>query len=325
MELGVLLAWWNLVYLAPLGLSIVFLGAQISGIEGDFDGADLPAIEGDADADVDVDADADVDVDADADVDIDADADLDVDADVDVDADADIDVDADVDVDVDADADVDVDADADADLDADGHVEVDIDADADLDADVDGAAETHVTVTSHDGHVAAEGPSLALQIAHFVGVGRVPISLLGMCLSLTWGMIGLTLNSALRMVFTSPSIFFPISFFGTAILSLGVTSTFARVVGNLMPKTSTFGTKRAALAGSIGKTLYRLRPGKDGTIRVRDEQGNLIQCAAFTKAKKEIPGSTEVLLIRYSRKRKAFEVELAPEELKTKLLEEDDD
>ena len=311
MELGVLLAWWNLVYLAPLGLSIVFLGAQISGIEGDFDGAELPSIEGDADADVHVDVDGDADVH------------------VDIDGDADADMDADVHVDVDGDADVHVDLDGDAHIDLDGHVDVDgdahVDVDGDVHVDVDGDAhietETHVTV--HDGHIDGEGPSMALQIAHFIGVGRVPVSLLGMCLSLSWGMIGLTLNSALRIVFSSPSVFFPISFFGTAFLSLGVTSTFARVVSKLMPKTSTFGTKRAALAGSIGKTLYRLRPGKDGTIRVRDEQGNLIQCAAYINTKKEIPGNTEVLLIRYSKKRKAFEVEIAPEELKTKLLEED--
>ena len=77
MPLNLLLAWWNLVYIVPFALALIYLGLFV------FTGITF----GDADADVDADADADVDacttvhVEAHvADIDADADADLDSDA-----------------------------------------------------------------------------------------------------------------------------------------------------------------------------------------------------------------------------------------------------
>src|SRR5882757_7838975 len=86
-----LLNWWNLIFLLPFGLALLYLGLYTtSGITF-----------GDADADVDMDADADMD----ADGDLGADAGGDIDHDLDADGDVDHDVDADHDVDGDADGD----------------------------------------------------------------------------------------------------------------------------------------------------------------------------------------------------------------------------
>jgi hypothetical protein len=86
-----LLGWWNLIFIVPFFLALVYLGVYtLTGVTF-----------GDADHDADLDADHDVD----ADVDADADADIDADADVDADADTDIDADTDADADSDADAD----------------------------------------------------------------------------------------------------------------------------------------------------------------------------------------------------------------------------
>jgi hypothetical protein len=69
------------------------------------------------------------------------------------------------------------------------------------------------------------------------------------------------------------------------------------------------------LEGAVGKLLYSLKPGKTGTARVRDRSGNLIQCSVFTEDVNEIRSGESVLLIRYVKKDKAFEVEIAPTEL----------
>jgi hypothetical protein len=81
------LAWWNLVFLVPFGLALVYLGVYtISGVT--FGDAD-------ADHDVDIDGDSDVDADAHGDVEVEGDHDVDTDADADGDADADADHDHD--------------------------------------------------------------------------------------------------------------------------------------------------------------------------------------------------------------------------------------
>ncbi|MFW5867438.1 MAG: hypothetical protein ACOCX2_06450 [Armatimonadota bacterium] len=82
-----LLAWYNLIFVAPVGLAGVYLALSATGI-GDLGGeADI-----DTDADIDVDGDADLDLDHDLDMDHDLDADLDADADVEVEGDLDHDV-----------------------------------------------------------------------------------------------------------------------------------------------------------------------------------------------------------------------------------------
>jgi membrane protein implicated in regulation of membrane protease activity len=75
-----LLNWWNLIFLLPFGLALLYLGLYtVSGITF-----------GDADVDADADLDTDADLDADTDLDHDLDAGHDLDADHDADADHDL-------------------------------------------------------------------------------------------------------------------------------------------------------------------------------------------------------------------------------------------
>src|SRR5687768_8649258 len=85
-----LLGWWNLMFLLPLGLALLYVGVYaVSGLT--FGHAD-------ADADAGADVDADTDLHADADVHADVHADADADGDVEADADAEMDGDAHADV-----------------------------------------------------------------------------------------------------------------------------------------------------------------------------------------------------------------------------------
>lgn len=100
-----LLAWWNLIFVVPFGLALVYLGFYtLTGVSfGDPE----------ADADADVDADGDVDADAEVDANVDADADGEIDADAEVDGDAEADAEADGDHDADGEQDADSDHDPD--------------------------------------------------------------------------------------------------------------------------------------------------------------------------------------------------------------------
>ena len=79
-----LIQWWNLIFVLPMGLALMYLGLMT------FSGVTF----GDADADHDFDADHDLDADHDVEADADSDADADGDAETDGDTDADHDAEA---------------------------------------------------------------------------------------------------------------------------------------------------------------------------------------------------------------------------------------
>ena len=295
---GTLLAWWNLAYVIPFGFGLLFLAMQLSGL-GETD-SDMGEVDGEVHAEIEADAGVDADVHADVDVDADADVDMDVHADVDMDVHGDLDVDAHADVDMDVHADVDAHADVDVhgDLDADGHLPAEADH-GDL-----------------DGHLGLDGVASGLmKFGMLLGVGKVPLSTLFMTLCFTWGFFGYVNNLWLSGIFPAPGVFFTLSALLTAVVSFGSTSIFARAFARLVPTYSSFHTRESQLVGRLGEALYVIKPGSTGTLRVRDAHGNLLQYPAFHDEEGPIRGGTPILLLRWSGKRKAFEVETAPPEL----------
>src|SRR5439155_16281452 len=169
MTVQALLAWWNLIFVVPFGLALVYLALYtLSGVTF-----------GEADADSHFDTDGDADVDAHADLDTDVDAHAEVDADAHADADAD--------------------SHADADADAEGHVPL---------------------------HIAA----LA-----FLGVGRVPLSVLLMVMLMAWGATGFIVNQIVGPRFGAgprPAI---LSIPAAALVSLALTRLLVRAIDRWLP------------------------------------------------------------------------------------------
>src|SRR5207249_11936126 len=94
------------------------------------------------------------------------------------------------DADADGGIDHDIDTDVDAHIDVDAHVDVDHDvADADTDADADADHEADHD-TEAEGGGGTSQPSIALQALSWVGIGKVPASIVLMVLALSWGFIG---------------------------------------------------------------------------------------------------------------------------------------
>jgi hypothetical protein len=228
--------WWNLNFLAPLAVAMVYLAAIV-----------LTGV-GVSDGDIDADADADADTDADADADVDADADAD--------------------------------ADTDTDTDADGH-----DADAD------------------SGHGSAAAMALT-----WLGVGRVPVSLLAVVLLLTWGAAGLITNLALR-----PRVDWDvarISLSVAAILSVLVTRSVVMLIGRYMPLNETSARPLGQLVGRVGQAIYAIDE-RFGMAGVRDAQGDLHQVACRVgDGVPPIDKGSRVKLVAYSAGRRMFFVRL---------------
>lgn len=240
-----LLSWWNLIFLLPFSLALLYLGLYTaSGITF-----------------------------GDADVDHDLDVDGDVDADADVDADHDLDADHDVDGDHDAGADHDADADQDA------------DSDSDADTDQDTQTPIHAAMLS------------------WMGVGRVPVSIVLMVLLLTWGVTGFLTNAFLQARGATAAIAsVPLA----ALTSIIFTHLVVTAIVRYLPLYETTAKRRHALLGCIGEAILPIDQ-KFGMVGVRDATGDLYQvpCRAGESCD-VIPKGTMVQLISYNVKQGLF-------------------
>ena len=241
--------WWNLVFLAPFLLALIYLGVYAaSGVTF-----------GDADADAGVDADADVD------------------------ADMDHDLGGDVGHDIDADADHDFGADADADADAD----TDHDAGGDQDGDAGGHSSVFAALT-------------------WLGVGRVPLSIVLMVLLLSWGAIGFATNVLARDLFADPGRLIMLSLPAALAGSMLVTGGISKAIVKLIPLNETFAHRRHELLGSVGEAVFMIDQA-GGVVMVRDEEGNLSQVAArVQEGEGPIAKGNKVRLVAYDGPRKLF-------------------
>lgn len=310
-----LLAWYNLIFVAPVGLAGVYLALSATGI-GD--------LSGEADFDTDVDADVDTDFDHDVDLDMDHDVDLDLDADADMDFDHDVDVDMEHDLEVDLDADADADLDVDHDLDMDHEVEADADHDLQLGHDAEAESVVAQDVEGHD-HLGAEHevhempasahePSLLIRALSILGFGKVPVSILMTCLMVIFGATGLMANGLFETVVPwswGPDLYFWPSLALALFASFGLTGSVARTLNRLMPTKETYAITEEELVGQVGVSVYGIPDGRLGPVNVKDTGGTVHQEMA-RGIDGAVPKGAEVLLVRYHREEDYYDVATSP-------------
>lgn len=257
MTLDWLLGWWNLVFVVPFGLALLYLILYAaSGVTF-----------GDADADGDL-------------------AEPDVDHDVHLGHDAHLDHD----LDVDPDADLDVEADVDADL------------DGDLDADVDGpeapAGGTH-----------AIEPGGFRSALTWLGVGRVPLSVLLMVLMLAWGATGFLVNQLARESVGSDWRVALLSLPAALAVGLFVTRGVVRAIDRWVPLDETSARRRHDLLGLAGVAVYDVT-ARFGMVGVRDDHGDLYQvpCRLAAGHADVIPKNATAVLVAYNARERLYHV-----------------
>jgi hypothetical protein len=245
-----LLGWWNLLFIVPFALALMYLGIYtLSGLTF-------------------------------GDVEVDHDIDTDVDADVDAHIDVDHDIDTDVDHDVDADADHDVESDHDADSDSD-----------------------------HEANEASTGgsnQSAAMLALSWLGVGKIPASIVLMVLAMSWGAIGFIANQALRgpvgqaLHKEEPA---AVALGSIPLAGLGallITSFLSRTAARALPKLETYAQRKHQLLGNVGEAIYDI-DRKFGMANVRDDRGNLFQIACrLDREGPAVPKGSRVKLTGYN-------------------------
>jgi hypothetical protein len=215
---------------------------------------------------------------------------------------SDQDLDLDTDVDMDVDVDMDLDAVFDADLDTDVAITHGIDGDVDLGHDLDFDSDVdHDLVTV--GQDADFEPGVLTKTLGFLGVGKIPISIIMITSSLLWGLSGWIANKLIPgfevaphvLVFGSMGIAFATMVLGTGFLS--------RMLEKVMPTMQTFATTNADLIGSIGEARYQIT-SEVGSVTVYDQYGNYQEVPA--RAREKITSGTKVVLMKFDKQNKVF-------------------
>jgi hypothetical protein len=223
----------------------------------------------------------------------------DADADAGVDHDVDASMDSDGHLSFEHDADTDLSHDVDADADADAHADTDAHADADTDADADG----HDAESSE---ASQSNSSTILAILSWLGVGRVPVSIILMVLMMSWGVIGFASNRAMldHPAAQGALLAIAIAFAGSIAITKLVTLTVARY----LPTNETYARRRHQLLGCVGEALYNI----DATFGMacgRDAVGEQFQVPCRTaEGRPPIVKGTKVQLVGYTANNQMFYV-----------------
>ncbi|HEX8912632.1 MAG TPA: hypothetical protein VF796_09770 [Humisphaera sp.] len=204
------------------------------------------------------------------------------------------------------------DVDADHDLAADHDADVDQDVDVDADADHDVAAEHDADSDAGDSHAAAQGasgPGPLNAALSWLGVGRVPLSLLLMVLMLAWGASGFVVNQLLResagaapwrvALFSLPT---------AAFVALVATRVLVRAMDRWAPLDATTARRRHDLLGSGGTAIFPI-DDRFGMAAVRDDRGELFQVPCRLAAgHPPVPKHGPVVLVAYNARTNLYQV-----------------
>lgn len=214
--------------------------------------------------------------------------------------------------------------DIDHDIGVDVDHDVDLDMDHDTDLGVDHDVEHHFGVehSTEFGH--ADDTSAIVKALSFLGIGRVPISIVFMTFCFIWGFTGWMSNMVLAPILRYPVIFIWPSI-GIALFStLLFTRWTVKGLSKIMPSTETYGTSNAQLAGRRGKAFYEITE-TSGCVRLHDDYGNLLDLACRVKPGDDpIPSGSSVILMRYDVQKQVFLVKhdlLSDQELPTNTQE----
>ncbi|MGB0383386.1 MAG: hypothetical protein ACPGWR_01060 [Ardenticatenaceae bacterium] len=202
---------------------------------------------------------------------------------------------------------VDFDGDVDVDFDAD----VDVDADLDLDGDMDADAVPELV----EGVGGSGGGLRAL--FDLLGIGRVPLMLLLLLFSATFGLLGWVLSNLwLTTVGSEQWFFFVGLWIVTFVISAVISGRLGGVIAKLVPSISTTAKSNEQLVGKVAKVISPRVNERYGQVRVYDAAGtSLTLFAVIPKNNTPIPRDTEVVLADFDPERKVYTVVKLRDEL----------
>jgi membrane protein implicated in regulation of membrane protease activity len=186
---------------------------------------------------------------------------------------------------------------------------VSADHDTDLDAGVETDADIgHDADLGHDGgleHVHDLEPGMLARALSFLGIGRVPLSIIIISFCFLWGFFGFASNTLLAPLLP-PFIFIWASIAIALVVSLSLTRILANAMARIMPATETYAVSLEQLVGKWGEATTSIDE-TFGQAQVHDDAGvlHMVQCVVKSGETK-IPGGSQVILLFFDKTRGVF-------------------
>ncbi len=192
-----------------------------------------------------------------------------------------------------------------------GSGEADHDVHADLSHEIDHgiAHDVDHEAGAEGDHAAGEtnhhGPMPFLQVFTLLGIGKVPMALILMSLSVIWGFVGWTSNQLLSNLI-SPILFVPISILLALVCAFVFTRYLALFFSRLIPSVESYAMTHERLLGKGGEARYAISD-TFGEALVRDRYGQLHQVTCRTLPGNDpIPSGSRIFLYQYDSEHDLF-------------------
>ncbi|MFH1985400.1 MAG: hypothetical protein ABIL58_26485 [Pseudomonadota bacterium] len=181
--------------------------------------------------------------------------------------------------------------------DHDADFNVDMDQDADLSADMD-----HSTGIEHLHDV---DPGMLARALSFLGIGRVPLSIILISVCFLWGFTGFASNTLLKPVLPA-FLFVWVSIAMALMVSVFCTRLLAALLSRIMPATETYAVSIEQLTGKWAEAITTIDE-TFGQALVHDDAGALhtVQCLVHA-GESNISRGTQVILLFFDKNRRAF-------------------
>jgi membrane protein implicated in regulation of membrane protease activity len=181
--------------------------------------------------------------------------------------------------------------------DHDAEFNVDIDHDAEINVDMD-----HSTGIEHLHDVNPGGLARALS---FLGIGRVPMSVIIVSVCFLWGFAGFAGNTLLKPILPA-FLFVWVSIAIALVLSIFCTRVLAALLSRVLPATETYAVSIEQLTGKWAEAITTIDE-TFGQAHVHDDAGVLhtVQCLVRAGESK-ISRGTQVILLFFDKSSKAF-------------------
>ncbi len=185
--------------------------------------------------------------------------------------------------------------DADLDLDVDADADVDVDVDVESDADISGAV-----------------------LLSWLGVGKVPITLLLEVMAISFGGVGLLANGVARDLVGRPEWTFPLALVAAAVGAVLVARWVGVTLARWMPNGASTSLKPADFVGQIGTAASRVSQ-TIGQVRLAGSTTRpmtLLNARCADAAGADIPRGMAVLVVGYDADKNVYAV--SPTDLEVK-------
>lgn len=191
----------------------------------------------------------------------------------------------------------------DNDVSVDHDVGIDMDHDVDIDHDVDvhvGAGNAMPHDFDHDIDMDHDISMINLMLSA-LGIGKVPLSILGFCWLMIFGFVGISLNAVWKGVFDSINVLVVVSAGIALFTSLTLTGFLAKFIAKFMPKSESYGETLSDFINREAEVRYTVTSSA-GTITLHDKYGNLqtLHARRDVSCESDIPPDTKVMILSYS-------------------------